>query len=68
MEHKSLLTEITEYCEAAGIQPSTLGVRVLGNSRFLDRLTRKLGKIEEDEQKLRAFMAANPPQRSQVSQ
>lgn len=63
MEHASLIETIEDYCAKAGIEPSTLGVRVLGNSRFLDRLKRKLGKIGKDEAKLRAYMAANPPEK-----
>lgn len=56
----SLIAEITDYCERAGISASTLGVRALGNSRFLDRFTRKTEKAEEDALKVRAYMAANP--------
>lgn len=68
MEQQSLTEIIKDYCDRAGIEPSTLGVRALGNSRFLDRLQRKLDKIEEDEARLRAYMAANPPKKAQVSQ
>lgn len=62
MQQQSLIKTIEEYCASAGIEPSTLGVRALGNSRFFDRLKRKLGKIEEDGEKLLAYMAANPPE------
>jgi hypothetical protein len=62
MEHKSLITEIELYCARANISPSTLGVRVLGNSRFLDRLKRRVEKGDKDAEALRAFMAENPPQ------
>jgi len=60
MEHRTIIDEVQDYCTRAGISPSTLGVRALGNSRFLDRLHRKIEKFEEDADKLRAFMAANP--------
>lgn len=62
MEKNSLLKEITDYCAAANISPSTLGVRALGNSRFLDRLERKLEKLTEDEASIRHYMRNNPPQ------
>lgn len=64
MEHKSLISEIELYCEQANISPSTLGVRALGNSRFFDRLKRKIEKGERDAEALRSFMAQNPPQSS----
>lgn len=65
MQQQSLIKLIENYCADAGIEPSTLGVRALGNSRFFDRLKRKLGKIEEDGEKLVAYMAANPPEKAQ---
>jgi hypothetical protein len=60
MEHKSLIDEITEYCDRMGISPSTLCVRVLGNSRFMHRLSRKVEKLDQDTEKLRAYMALHP--------
>lgn len=60
MEQNPLISEIERYCEAAGISPSTLSVRVLGNSRFYDRLIRRDEKIGDAAAKLRAYMAANP--------
>lgn len=62
MEQRSLIDEIREYCSRAKIEPSTLGVRALGNSRIMDRLERRLERLETDEAKLRAYMAENPPQ------
>lgn len=61
MEHKTLIDEITAYCESSGISPSTLCVRALGNSRFLDRLNRKVKKLDKDAEKLRAYMAEQHP-------
>lgn len=62
MNQTDILSRATTYCEAAGISLSTLGVRALGNSRYFDRLQRRIDKTEQDEQKLAAFMAKNPPQ------
>jgi hypothetical protein len=61
MDDKALLAEITAYCEASRMKPSTLGLKALGNSRFVDRLRRRIAKSEEDAQAVRAFMAKNPP-------
>ncbi|WP_442772702.1 hypothetical protein [Paenirhodobacter enshiensis] len=55
------LEEITTYCAMAGISPSTLGVRAIGNSRFVDRLRRRVEKTQADVQRVRAYIAANPP-------
>ncbi|MDF2140837.1 hypothetical protein [Paenirhodobacter sp. CAU 1674] len=64
----ALLDEIRQYCERAGISPSTLGVRALGNSRFFDRLQRKADKISEDAERLRKFMENNPPPETAAQQ
>ena len=61
MAQKSLIDEIRDYCRLANIEPSTLGLRALGNSRIVERIERRLERIETDEAKLRAYMAANPP-------
>lgn len=60
-DRRHIITEVEDYCRKAGISPSTLTVRVLGNSRFLERIKRKLEKADKDAQKLRAFMQQNPP-------
>lgn len=60
MQDTSIIDEVTAYCARANIQPSTLAVRVLGNSRFFDRMRRRVDKAQADAQKLRAYMAANP--------
>lgn len=66
MEQTPLIAEIEDYCARAGITPSTLTVKVLGNSRFYERLQRKMGQVEEAAAKLRAYMAENPPAQTQA--
>jgi hypothetical protein len=61
MDDKKLLDEIETYCGASGMKPSTLGLKSLGNSRFVDRLRRRIVKSEEDATAVRAFMRDNPP-------
>lgn len=69
MESKPLTDEIAAYCEGANISASTLCVRALGNSRFLDRFNRRVEKAEQDAEKLRAYMAAHPaPEQTQEAQ
>ncbi|MFD1913821.1 hypothetical protein ACFSGJ_16525 [Halodurantibacterium flavum] len=60
MESKALIQTIESYCEAVGISPTTLGVKVLGNSRFLDRLKSRAARDEEAARRLIAYMAENP--------
>lgn len=67
MKHTSILDEVNAYCARAGIQPSTLAVRALGNSRFFDRMQRRVEKAEADAEKLRAYMAENPPRADEAS-
>ncbi len=56
----NIITEVTEYCARAGISPVTIGVRVLENSRLMERLDRRIKLTERDTALLRAYMAANP--------
>lgn len=59
----ALLDEIETYCREAGIKPSSLGIMVLNNGRFFDRLTRRAKKDAADAAAIRAYITANPPQR-----
>ncbi len=68
MEHKALIDAITDYCATAGISPSTLCVRAIGNSRFFDRLKRRAERIETDASRLQSWMAQNPPKSEGVKQ
>ena len=58
---KSILSELNAYCDRAGLKPSTVCVRALNDSRYVPRLVRRLDAIERDAQKLRDYMASNPP-------
>lgn len=60
MEQNPLITEIEAYCATAGISPSTLGVRAVGNSRLFDRLKRRDEEGQRLADRVRAYMAANP--------
>lgn len=60
MTEKNLLNELREYCRLAGLKPSTVCVRALGDSRFVARHERRLVQMQKDADRLRAYMAANP--------
>lgn len=57
---KDIITEVTEYCAKAGISPVTIGVRVLENSRLMERLDRRIKLTERDSTLLRAYMTSHP--------
>lgn len=62
MQEQDLLTTARDYASALGIKLSTLGILAFNNSRYFDRLERRREKDAEDEARLRAYMAANPPE------
>lgn len=61
MEHDELIAKIEGYCAATGLKASTVCVRALGDSRFMDRHQRRLCQIEKDASRLLQYMANNPP-------
>ena len=56
-----LLSELTDYCRRTGFKASTVCVRALGDSRFVERYRRRLVRTAQDAEKLRRYMAENPP-------
>ena len=60
-DDQTLLAEIRAYCAEADIKASTLGLNALGNSRFVERLERRVQKAGKDAEAVRQYMAANPP-------
>lgn len=61
MKNENITSELEEYCAKTGLSPSTVCVRAVGNSRFVERFQRKKQKMDEDVQRLRQYMAENPP-------
>lgn len=60
MSTEHLLEKIDTYCRAAGISPSTLGVRAVGNSRLYERLQARKERDAALVEKVEAYIAANP--------
>lgn len=60
MDYAKLATDLEEYCKKKGLAPSTVCVRALGDSRYLDRLRRRLEVLERDDSKIRDFMREHP--------
>jgi hypothetical protein len=61
MTYDLILDELHEYCRLKGWKPSTVCVRALNDGRYPDRHKRRIEALERDAQKLRQFMADNPP-------
>jgi len=61
MSHETLLKDLDDYCQKAGVKPSTVCVRAVNDSRYPQRHQSRLDKIRADDKKIRAYMAANPP-------
>lgn len=62
MDPNIIITEIKQYAEATGLKPTTICQMALGNPRYFDRLSERTGRLLDEAQRLRDFMAANPPQ------
>jgi len=59
--HHDILRELDAYADAAGIEVSTVCRKATGNPRLRERLAARLSRVEMDVERLRGFMAANPP-------
>lgn len=60
MDPNDIIRSIDEYASRVGMKPSTICQMALGNARFYERAKRRIEKYEEEAEKLRAFMEANP--------
>lgn len=64
MQHdpiSQLLTDASAYCEAKGIQLSTLGAYAVKDNGFFSRLQSGGEALPRTIRKVRDYMAANPP-------
>ena len=61
MKHEHILVELEAYCKSVGLKPSTVCVRALNDSRYAKRMKRRLEALERDAERLRQYMAENPP-------
>lgn len=67
MEHHPILDELAAYCEAVGLKPSTVCVRATGSGRVVDRLKRRLAQTEKDASRIRAYIKAHPPAKTDAA-
>lgn len=59
---EQFLTEAQAYCEARGIKPATLGQYAVDDKHLLPRLARGGQCYPRTIERVRAYMAQNPPQ------
>jgi hypothetical protein len=56
----AILVDITAYCGAVGIAPTTFGQRAVGDTRFVERLREGRASVRQVD-RARQYMADNPP-------
>lgn len=61
MKFLSIMDELANYCAQVGCKASTICVKVLNDSRYPKRHARRLEVLARDAEKLRRYMADNPP-------
>lgn len=66
MDPNTIIAELDAYCAQVGMKQSTVCQNALGNARLYDRMKRRIDQYAADAQKLRAYMAANPPASDQT--
>jgi hypothetical protein len=67
MDPNAIIAELDAYCAQVGMKQSTVCQNALGNARLYERMKRRIDQYAADAQKLRAYMAANPPASDQKS-
>lgn len=60
MTYETIIDELKEYCRASGLKPSTVCVRALNDSRYVERHQRRLDALERDANKIRRYISQNP--------
>lgn len=65
MSYQTILTELDEYCREAGLKASTVCVRALNDSRYVERHHRRLAALERDAGRIREYIREHPPEQKQ---
>jgi hypothetical protein len=61
-----LIKDIRTFCTAAGIKPTTFGLRAVNDGGFVPRLDAGGQCLPRTVEKVRAYMRANPPAASKA--
>lgn len=65
MNLREIIAEIDAYSRKTGLKHSTICQHALGNALFYERINRRAEALDGQVEKLRAYMAANPPAETQ---
>ena len=68
MEHELLIKQIEEYCSDTNQSPSTFCARVANNASLYKRLKSGRGCGVKVLDRVRLYIANNPPQKTKVKQ
>lgn len=68
MSTDDLIREVQQYAAARNIAPATVISRAANNGRLYGRLTKGFGCTLKTAERIRAYMASNPPTGKQVKQ
>lgn len=58
MDPNDIITEIDAFSAETGLKPTTICEKALSNSRFYDRLKRRIERSVDEASTLRGWMAA----------
>ena len=62
MKHADILSEIRSHCRNTGISESTFGLRAVNDGKLVERLSAGRTITLDTADRIRAYMASNPPQ------
>lgn len=76
MDPNIIIEELDDYSARTGLKPTTICQNALGNALFYERIKRRVERYRDEAERLRRYMADNPPktrsdgpnEASQVSQ
>lgn len=61
MNLREIIAEIDAYSRRTGLKHSTICQHALGNALFYERINRRADQLDDQVERLRAYMASNPP-------
>lgn len=66
MTREQLIQSIADYADRANLSPATVTKRAVDNSRLYQRLSDGYGCTLKTAERIRAFIAENPPKTSEA--
>lgn len=66
MDPNTIISDLDDYSRKTGLKPPTICQYALGDARLYERLKKRSEKLKDQAERLRAYMAANPPKASEA--